>query len=66
MKYNKDMTINKIIFTNPKNLEILKKYGLRCQTCFGAHTETLEVAARVNGIKLEDIIRDLEMVDIEL
>lgn len=63
MKYNKDMTIAQIIFTNPKNLEVLKKYELRCQTCFGAQTETLEVAARVNGIKLEDILRDLEMVE---
>tara|TARA_B100000965_G_C19331682_1_gene643293 strand:- start:411 stop:602 length:192 start_codon:yes stop_codon:yes gene_type:complete len=63
MKYNKDMTIAQIIFTNPKNLEVLKKYGLRCQTCFGAQTETLEVAARVNGIKLENILRDFEMVE---
>lgn len=63
MKYNKDMTINQIIFTNPKNLEILKEYGLRCQTCFGAHTETLEIAARVNGINLEEILRDLEGVE---
>lgn len=60
MKYNKDMTVYEILLADPKNLEIFKKYGLRCQTCFGAQTETLEVAARVNGIKLDEILFDLE------
>lgn len=63
MKYNKDMTISEILFTNPKAIEIFKKYGLHCQRCFGAETETIEVVSRVKGIKLKDILSDLERLE---
>jgi len=60
MKYNKDMTISEILFAKPKAIEIFKKYGLHCQSCLGAKTETLEIATRVNGINLKEILGDLE------
>ncbi|WP_432662238.1 DUF1858 domain-containing protein [Wukongibacter baidiensis] len=63
MRYNKDMTIAEILFTNPNVLEVFKKYGLHCQHCFGAETETLEIASRVNGINLEEILFDLESLE---
>ncbi|WP_432406309.1 DUF1858 domain-containing protein [Wukongibacter sp. M2B1] len=63
MRYNKNMTITEILFTNPNALEVFKKYGLQCQYCFGAETETLEVASRVNGISLEEILLDLESLE---
>lgn len=63
MRYNKDMTISEILFTNPNVIEVFKKYGLNCQNCFGAETETLEIASRVNGINLEEILFDLENLE---
>ncbi len=63
MRYNKDMTVMEILFTNPNALEVFKKYGLHCQNCFGAETETLEIASRVNGVKLEEILFDLESLE---
>ncbi len=63
MRYNKDMTISEILFANPRNVEVFKKYGLHCQSCFAAQTESLEVASRVNGVKLDSILEDLEDLD---
>lgn len=63
MRYNKDMTISQILFTNPKVLQVFKAYGLPCQNCLGAETETLEEVSRIFQIELNQILCDLEELD---
>lgn len=63
MRYNKDMTISQILFTDPKALKVFKAYGLPCQSCLAAETESLEVVSRVFDIELDEILCDLEELD---
>lgn len=65
VKYNKDMTISEIVFSNFKTIEVLKKYGLNCIGCLGAETETLEDVARTKGIDLDRILNDLNNIEKE-
>ncbi|SHK43002.1 hybrid cluster protein-associated redox disulfide domain-containing protein [Caminicella sporogenes DSM 14501] len=62
MRYNKDMTISEIVFSDFKTIEVFKKYGLSCLRCLGAETETLEEIARINEINLNKMIEDLNNV----
>lgn len=59
MKYHKDMLVAEIIYNNPLALEVFEKHGLPCSTCNGAESESLEIAARVHGCNLEELLEDL-------
>lgn len=65
VKYNRNMTIAEIVFSDLKTIEVFQKYGLDCMRCLGAKTETLEEVARTNGIDLEKIIHDLNNIEKE-
>lgn len=59
MNYHKDMTVQEILYSNDMVFEIFERYGLPCCTCGGAASETLEIATRVHGCNLDDILMDL-------
>jgi len=63
MRYHKDMTVNEVVFSNTKAIEIFHKYRLKCLTCLGAEKETLEDMARANNISLDQIISDLNNME---
>lgn len=55
----KDMTIGEIISANPDKAEILTGFGMGCVGCPSAQAETLEEAASIHGINLEELLEAL-------
>ncbi len=58
----KQMNMNDILDMDDRIAEILTSYGLDCQNCSGAQSETLEEAAKGHGVVLEDLIEALNAV----
>lgn len=56
---SKDMLIMDVVDANPNAPEILLSYGMHCLGCAIAHGETLEQAAEVHGIDLNQLLADL-------
>lgn len=61
-----DMTIGKILKNNPEKADILMDFGLDCIGCLSAKFETLEQAAKVHGVNLEQLIYELNDEKTEL
>ena len=58
-KFNKDMTIGEVIKINESKAEVLMSFGMGCVGCPSAQAETIEEAAYVHGIKLEELLEAL-------
>ena len=52
----KDMTIGEILRTNPQIAPILMEAGMHCLGCPSAQAESLEEAAMVHGMDIEDLM----------
>lgn len=59
MKITKEMTIGEIIASYPESAEILQQFGMGCVFCPSAQGETLEEAAMVHGINVDELIAAL-------
>lgn len=55
----KDMTIGEVVRNNPGSAEILMSFGMGCVCCPSALGETVEEAAMVHGLDVDDIINAL-------
>lgn len=55
----KDMTIGEIVKNYPDKIEILAEAGMGCVGCPSAQVETVEEAAQVHGINIEDLLAKL-------
>lgn len=55
----KDMTIQEIVAKYPRTVSIFERYGLGCCGCLAAEFENLEAGAIVHGVKIEDLLVDL-------
>ncbi len=55
----KQMNMNEILEMDERIADILASYGLDCQNCSGAQSETLEEAAKGHGVALDDLIKAL-------
>ena len=55
----KDMTIGEVIKANSNKADILMSFGMGCVGCPSAQAETIEEAARVHGIELEQLLEAL-------
>ena len=55
----KDMTIGEVIKINVSKAEVLMSFGMGCVGCPSAQAETIEEAAYVHGIKLEELLEAL-------
>lgn len=58
-KVTKDMTIGEIIKINPRYAEVLMTFGMGCVGCPSAQAETLEEAAQVHGLEIDNLLRAL-------
>lgn len=58
-KVTKDMTIGEIVKMNPKYVEVLMTFGMGCVGCPSAQAETLEEAAQVHGLDINNLLRAL-------
>lgn len=59
----KDMTIGEIIRKSPTAAEVLMSFGMGCIGCPSAQAETLEDAAMVHGINLEDLVKAINKIE---
>lgn len=56
----RDMTIGEILVTNPDAAPILLSAGMHCLGCPASQGETLEEAAEVHGIDIDDLMDMIE------
>lgn len=61
MKINKDMTIGEIVRQYPETIEVLMGFGMGCVGCPSAQAETIEEAAMVHGMNLDELIKALNV-----
>lgn len=59
---SKDMTIGEILRINPNVAPILMEIGMHCLGCPSAQGETLEEAAMVHGIQIDDLMEKVAAV----
>lgn len=52
----KDMTIGEILVTNPNVAPILLEAGMHCLGCPSAQGESLEEAAMVHGMDIDELM----------
>lgn len=57
---SKDMSIGEILRVNPDVAPVLMEIGMHCLGCPSAQGETLEEAAMVHGISIEDLMAKIE------
>ncbi|WP_026072211.1 MULTISPECIES: DUF1858 domain-containing protein [unclassified Clostridium] len=55
----KDMTVGEIIRIKESAAEILMSFGMGCIGCPSAQSESLEDAANVHGLNLDDLLKAL-------
>lgn len=58
-KIKKDMTIYEVIQLNPEIASVFTELGMHCVGCAIAHGETVEEAAAVHGIDLDEMLTKL-------
>ena len=56
----KDMTIGEILRTNPDVAPILMSAGMHCLGCPSAQGESLEEAAMVHGMDIDELMAKIE------
>lgn len=59
MAITKDTTIGEIVREDITKADILMEFGMGCVGCPSAQAETIEEAALVHGINLEDLLAAL-------
>jgi len=59
MKITKDMTIGEVVRQFPDSVAVLMSFGMGCVGCPSAQAETIEEAAMVHGLNLEDLMAKL-------
>ncbi len=56
----KDMTVGEIIRNNPEVVPVLMNVGMHCIGCPSAQAESLEEAAMVHGLDIDEIMQVIE------
>ena len=65
MKATKDMTIGEILRVNPEVAPVLMEAGMHCLGCPSAQAESLEEAAMVHGMDINDLMAKIEAMYIK-
>lgn len=60
MGYRTDMLLIDILEANPKTAQVLASFGLKCENCIVAESETLEAGARAYGLDPAVVLAKLE------
>lgn len=56
----KEMAISDVAKKYPKTAVVFMKYGLHCIGCPMAPSETIEEAAKLHGIDLKNLLKELD------
>lgn len=59
MKIDKDTLIGELISKKPEVVNVLMQFEMGCLGCPSAQMETLEQAAYIHGIELEELLQKL-------
>ena len=59
MEVTKEMTIGELLIQKPESAEVLTSFGMGCVYCPSAQGESLEQAAMVHGLNLNDLLKAL-------
>jgi hybrid cluster-associated redox disulfide protein len=59
---DKEMSIKDIVEKYPQTVSLFQQYGLGCAGCQAALFENLEQGARVHGVSVDALIKDLKML----
>ncbi|QQY79890.1 hybrid cluster-associated redox disulfide protein [Keratinibaculum paraultunense] len=59
MEITKDMLVGEIIRNKPEAVEILLNFGLGCIGCPASQMESLEEAAMVHGLDIDELLKAL-------
>ncbi|AJA50012.1 disulfide domain-containing protein [Clostridium pasteurianum DSM 525 = ATCC 6013] len=59
MEINKDTTIGEVVRTYPEKAQVLMSFGMGCIGCPSSQGETLEQAAVVHALDLDDLLAAL-------
>ncbi|NLJ78055.1 MAG: DUF1858 domain-containing protein [Tissierellia bacterium] len=59
MEVTKDMTIGELIRNKPEAVDTLLRFGLGCVGCPASQMESVEEAAAVHGLNLDDLLKAL-------
>lgn len=62
MTITKEMTFQETIRDYPETVRVFMRHGLGCIGCSAATYENLEQGARVHGVEIEELLRDLNEV----
>ncbi len=55
----KDMSIIEVLQTKPETAGVFGMYGMGCIHCLMAHQETVEEAAAVHGVDVDEMLSQL-------
>ena len=58
-RLTKDTTIGELLEKAPQMAEVLTGIGMHCLGCPSSQRETLEQAAEVHGMDVDDLVEDL-------
>jgi hybrid cluster-associated redox disulfide protein len=61
-KITKEMGIMDIVQEHPETVEIFQKFGMGCIGCAAAHFENLEAGAKVHGIDIDAMVKEMNEV----
>ncbi|MCK8817244.1 DUF1858 domain-containing protein [Natroniella sulfidigena] len=59
MKIKKDEIISKVLQKHPETAEVFQEFGMHCLGCPTATGESIEQAAQVHGLDLEELMSAL-------
>lgn len=62
MEINKNMLVGEVIRSHPDTVGVLLEMGLSCVGCPGSQMESLEEAAMVHGIDIDEMLKKLNAV----
>ena len=58
----KDMTFAQVMRMHPDVVKVFAKYNLGCIGCMGAQAESLEQGCSAHGLKVDDVLKDLNQL----
>ena len=58
-KITGDMVLGEVVMEHPETVEVFFRHGLPCAMCNLAMGETVAQGAISHGIKIEDLLKDL-------
>ena len=63
-KITRDMTIGEVLRINPKLAPVLMEAGMHCLGCPSAQMESLEEAAVVHGMDIDDLMNKIDAANV--